>query len=189
MNIIHRDLNSHNCLVREVSSGSSAALGSRVCWRKKRPICCSSQGFHGTRGQVNSSSARGRQNWVLLALPFITRQQVSDPPAAQGFNRSDEGKLNKSEKPQPSLQHSQTPPEVAQATQAAATSANQHLGRGIWAGFWKRRLGRGISVEAKRVRGSQPQVYRLVFKGSPGDLQKAEELSQTGEQVSRVPLP
>lgn len=71
------------------------------------------------------------------------------------------------EKPQPSLQYSQMPPEVAQATQAAATTANQHVGRGIWAGFWKRRLGRGISVEAKRIRGNQPQDNRLVFKGFP----------------------
>lgn len=52
----------------------------------------------------------------------------------------------------------------------------------------KSACGQGHFSEAKRIRGSQAQVYRLVFKGSPGVLQKAEELGQTGKQVPRVLL-
>lgn len=145
MNIIHRDLNSHNCLVREVSSA-----GGQVCWGKKRPVGCPSRGFR-RPVLVQQAGTPG----LAQALPFITWQRSSDPARVQGFNRSEKGKLMEREKPRLSLQFTDAP-EIAQATQEAATATNQRVGRGIWAGFWKRR--RHFSGGQEDTRQSAPSV-------------------------------
>lgn len=152
-----------------------STLGSWVCWRKKGPVSCSSQDFRGTRGQVTGTSARGGQTWVtVLALPFITWQHPQTQ-AAQGLNRSEKGELIQNAKPQLSLQHSQMPAEVAQATQAAAITADQRVGRGIW----KRSLGMGISV---RPRAVSPKFTGWCLRGPQVFCRKQRNWAKLGSR-------